>query len=242
MGTQVCWSSIRPLLVEFGDRDEREFFQFVAEGVAADIEQPGSVCLIAVGLVHCELDHGVLEFLEGRAAFGDIQAGEGTAIGEFASAVGWRSLLEEGAAVGFADGEGQIHGAEVGLFFENHAAFDGVFEFAHVAGPIVAQDEVAGFVGYAANGFFEAAVIAIDEEIDERQNVLLAIAQGRDEDGDDGETVEEVLPELTLAHRFFEIAIGSGDNADVDLDIANAADAADDLVFKDAKKFGLKDG
>ena len=93
----------------------------------------------------------------------------------------------------------------------------------------------------AANGFFEAAVVAVDEVVDEGNDVFFAVAQRGDEDGDDGETVVEVLAKLIFADGFFEIAVGGGDDAHVDLHVLDAADAADDLIFEDAQEFGLQE-
>jgi hypothetical protein len=106
----------------------------------------------------------------------------------------------------------------------------------------VAQNEAAGVVGDAANRLLEAAVVAVDEEVDQRQNVFFAIAQRRNEDGNDRQAVIEVLAKLALAHRFFQIAVGSGDHAHIHLHVADAADAANDLIFEHAQQFGLQQG
>ena len=63
-----------------------------------------------------------------------------------------------------------------------------------------------------------------------------------DVDGDDGEAIVEVLAEMAFAHSFFEIAVRGGDDANVDVDVADAADAANDLIFHDAEKLGLEEG
>ena len=161
---------------------------------------------------------------------------------QLSSAIRGRGAFEEGAAAGFADGERQIHRAQERLFFENHSALDGVLELAHIARPVVAENQMARFVGDAANRFAEAAIVAFDEEVDERKDVFLAIAQRRNEDRDDGEAVVQILAELAFAHCFFEVAIGGGDDAHVHLDIAEAADAADHLIFEHTQQLGLEQG
>ena len=88
----------------------------------------------------------------------------------------------------------------------------------------------------------ESNVVAVDKEIHQRKDVFLAIAQRRDEDGDDGEAVVKILAELVFAHRFFQIAIGRRDHAHVDLHVAHAAHAPDDLVFQHAQQLGLQQG
>src|ERR1700759_5037730 len=74
-----------------------EFLQLVAKGVAADFEQLGGVCLVAVSLAHGQLNHGVFQLLERRSAFGDVQTRKSAPIGQLASAVCRRGALEEGA-------------------------------------------------------------------------------------------------------------------------------------------------
>src|SRR5215467_8085967 len=135
----------------------------------------------------------------------------------------------QAAAGGFSDREGHVDRAQDGFVLENHGALDGVLEFANVAWPIVCEQKTAGLGADAANRFLELAVIPVDEEVDEGKNVLSALAQRRDENGDDGEAVIEVLAEVAFADGFFEIAIGCGDHADIDLHVAHASDAPNDL-------------
>ena len=45
---------------------------------------------------------------------------------------------------------------------------------------------------------------------------------------------------MALAHSFFQIAIGGGNDAHIHLHIPHAADAADYLVFEHAQELGLQ--
>jgi len=47
-------------------------------------------------------------------------------------------------------------------------------------------------------------------------DILPAVSEGRDVQGDHGEAVEEVLAEIALDDLFFEIAVGRGDDPDID--------------------------
>jgi len=51
-------------------------------------------------------------------------------------------------------------------------------------------------------------------------------------DAHNGEAVIKILAELAFADGFFEIAVGGGDDAHVDLHVADTAHAANDLVFE----------
>ncbi len=66
-----------------------------------------------------------------------------------------------------------------------------------------------------------AAVLAAElgeEFLDEERDVFFAVAQGRDEEGDDVEAVEEVFAEVAAGDLLFEVLVGGGDDADVDVD------------------------
>ncbi len=54
--------------------------------------------------------------------------------------------------------------------------------------------------------------------------------------------VIKVLAEVPFADGLFQIAIGGGDHAYVDLHVAHAADAPDDLVLEHAQQLGLQQG
>ena len=104
----------------------------------------------------------------------------------------------------------------------------------------MAENKTARFVGNAAHRLLESPVVAVDEEVDQRQNVFFAVAQRRNKNGNDRQPVIEILAELLFAHGFFQIAIGGCDHAHIHLHIANAANAPDHLVFQHAQQFGLQ--
>src|SRR5215467_657393 len=228
----------------FSGSDELEFLQLVAEGVAANIEQAGGVGLIAVGVAHGEFDHGALDFFERCAFFGDIKSGQHTAVRQLlASTVSGRTAVLEGgeaAAGGFSNGKGHVDRAQDGFVLENHGAFDRVLEFANIARPIMSEQKASSLRSDAANRFLELAVVPVNEEVDERKNVFRPLAQRRDEDRNDREAVIKVLAKVAFAHGFFEIAVRCRDDADVDLHVAHASDAPDDLVFKHAQQLRLQ--
>src|SRR5581483_10993108 len=136
--------------------------------------------------------------------------------------------------------EWQVHRPQERFLFQDHGALDRVLQLADVARPIVREQHAPRVVADAAHRLLELAVVAFDEEVDQRQDVFLALPQRRNKDGDDGETVIKVLAEVAFAHCLLEIAIRSGNDAHVYLHVAHAADTTDDLVFKHAQQFGLE--
>ena len=67
--------------------------------------------------------------------------------------VNWAAVLPSVLIAEVADGEGaEVLGCDLAAADQDHRAFHEVPEFAHVAGPFVAQQGVAGFGGEALGG------------------------------------------------------------------------------------------
>ncbi len=62
---------------------------------------------------------------------------------------------------------------------------------------------------------------------------------GGSEDGEDAEAVVEVFAEGLLADGLEQVAVGGGDDPDVDRDRRTAADALDLALLEDAEELGL---
>ena len=78
------------------------------------------------------------------------------------------------------------------------------------------------------------------EEVREQQfEVLHALAQRRQLDGEHRHAVEQVLAEAPRAHLLHEVAVGGAHEAEVARDAALAADAGDALVLQRAQELGL---
>ena len=74
----------------------------------------------------------------------------------------------------------------------------------------------------------------------EQRDVLFAIAKRRNLDGDDVQPIEQVLAELTVGDHLREIAVGGGDDADVDFDRVRVADALELALLQRAQQLGLQ--
>ena len=127
----------------------------------------------------------------------------------------------------------------LGLGVEDEDALDDVAELADVAGPVVGLELVDGGVGDFDAG---AAVLLAElgeEFAREERDVLFAVAQGRDVEGDDVEAVEEVFAEVAAGDLLFEVFVGGGDDADVDVRGCGGADGVEALLVESAEDFGL---
>jgi hypothetical protein len=69
----------------------------------------------------------------------------------------------------------------------------------------------------------------LQEFLDEERDVLFALAQGRDEERDDVEAVEEVFAEVAAGDLFPEVLVGGGDDADIDVEGLGGADGKEAL-------------
>ncbi len=76
--------------------------------------------------------------------------------------------------------------------------------------------------------------------LDEQRQILGALAQRRKMQRDHVQPIVEVRSKGSLAHRLFQVAIGGGDDADVDVDALLAADAHELALLDDAQELGLK--
>jgi hypothetical protein len=133
-------------------------------------------------------------------------------------------------------------GAEEGAIEEEDEAVDGAFQFADVAGPIVlleAFDE-GGFEGFEV--FAEALVGLAEESEGEFGDILESGAERGEMEDDLGEAVIEVEAEELAGNVGFEVAVGGGDDADLDFVFGIAADAAGAAGFEEAEDFGLEGG
>ena len=78
------------------------------------------------------------------------------------------------------------------------------------------------------------------EELGQRRDVVLAVAQRRHLDRDDVEPVEQVLAELALLHHLAQVAVGRGDDAHVHAQRAGAAEPLELVLLEHAQDLRLR--
>ena len=82
--------------------------------------------------------------------------------------------------------------------------------------------------------------VFVQEVLDEDGNVLASLAQGRQDEGNDVETIEEVLQEPAVLHQPLDVAVGRGDHAHVHLLAALRAQGLELALLQDAQELGLQ--
>ena len=123
----------------------------------------------------------------------------------------------------------------------NAGGGDDIFEFSDIAGPGVLEEDRLGAAGEASDLFAVSLVVFLEEELDEKRNVLEPLGERRDADLDRAETVIEIFAEAAGEDFGSEVAVGGGNETDVDLLDLRRADTLDFAVLDNAKKFGLHD-
>src|SRR5713101_155162 len=119
-------------------------------------------------------------------------------------------------------------------------ALDEVAEFAHIPRPGIAQQNlhrrVADFLAGTPVGRTEFR----EKVAREGGDVLAAVAQRRNEEGNHIQAIEEVLAESAAGKLQLEVLVGGGDDADVNADRLAGTDRLKALLFEDAQDFGLR--
>jgi hypothetical protein len=123
---------------------------------------------------------------------------------------------------------------------EGRGALQRVAQLADVAGPVVGVEARARFRREVERGAVEALAEEREEVFDEGGDVVAAVAERRDVERDDVETVEEVCAEAAGGDVLGEVAVGGGDDADVGLAVACGADAAEATLFEEAQELDLR--
>ena len=197
-------------------------FHAVAEGVAADAEEPGGTGLIAVHLGHGLGEQAPFVFLE-RAEFGG------------------RRLVSNRELVLFPANEfGEI--ADVDQRPHDHDArvADDVFEFPDVAGPVVLAEQQLRPRGEAGNRLAELAGKAGHEMAGEQRQVSIAFQQAGGLELDHRKAIEQIFAKLLGGDHRAEITMGGGDDADVDLAGLQRTEALNFLILQGAQQLTLR--
>ena len=150
-------------------------------------------------------------------------------------------------AAGFAGGDFFLEAGDVqdlavygAVLAHDGGPFQAVLQFPDVARPVVAHQEANGafleFQGPSPLMFGDAA----EQETGEFGDVFAAVPEGRQADGHDVEPVIEVFPETAFVHFVFEVAVGGGDDADVDFEGLGAAHPLELAFLDDPQQFGLE--
>src|SRR6267142_3810264 len=122
---------------------------------------------------------------------------------------------------------------------EEHRPLDRRLELPYVSRPVILHQDVQGLVVDPPDRLGGSACVTGDEMVDQPRDVGGALPQGWQQDGQDIETVVEILPELPLLQHACEVLVGGRHDAHVDGDGGIAAHAPDLLFLQGAQDLGL---
>ena len=101
------------------------------------------------------------------------------------------------------------------LLRDNHGTFDGIFEFADIAGPLITIEQCHGRRRDAGDALVHRSRELAHEMLDEDGDVALAIAQGRQLNLKHVEAIEKVGPEPPFFDELLQMLVCRGDAAEV---------------------------
>ena len=122
---------------------------------------------------------------------------------------------------------------------ENDRALDHVGQLAHVAGPPVAHENRHRVRRNRVHALPLGARVRPDEVRRERGNVMAPLAQRRNAELDDLQSVQQILPEAPLLDHLAEVAVGGGHDPCVNADAPIRADRRNLLRLHGPKQLGL---
>ncbi len=117
--------------------------------------------------------------------------------------------------------------------------FQAVLQFSDVARPVVLHQQTNRAVAHLERSALTPGDACV-EELSQLRQVFQPVPQRRHEDRHDVEPIVEVFAELARFDLFFQVAIGRGDEADIDRQRLGAADALELSFLQDAQQLGLK--
>src|SRR5208282_333882 len=108
----------------------------------------------------------------------------------------------------------------------------------------MADEKLQGGGRNAGDFFFSSGILgeALQKQVCKARDIFFVIAQRRDVDGNHVEPVVKVFAKGAVFERGAQVAVGGGDQADVDLDGARSTQALEFALLQHAEKFDLDGG
>ena len=117
---------------------------------------------------------------------------------------------------------------------------NGILEFTDIAWPVVSTKHRFCFAGDTQHGSARPASELRNEGPRQRWNVLRPFAERRCSDGNDIQPEIQVLAKAAVGDGLRQVAIGSGNESDIQPDRFRAAESFDLSFFDRAEQLGLK--
>ena len=234
--------SLGGCLVFFGG--DAVLFDFLVQRVAVDSEFGGGFGLHAAARVE-DLDDQFFFDTVDDDGVGRVGAGVGFTDAAGDDFAGERFDVAGGLSGGIGslvveDTEGeQVDGEFVG-FGHDDGAFDVVLQFADVPRPMVILERVEGSRSHVGDVAVVDFVVVIEEERDQRGDIVATLSERWDFDRDDVESPVEVFAEAFFADLLHQVSVAGGDDPGVGVEGAGIADPFELFFLQHAEQFDLQ--
>jgi hypothetical protein len=136
-------------------------------------------------------------------------------------------------------GQLELLGGDFRAIGEDGGALDRILKLADVSGPGIREQAGAGVASQFQGGLSKFAPETLEKMFCQKQHVIPALAEGRDRDGDGGNSKIKILAKSFSRNGFLKIFVRGGEDADVDFDSLRSADALELLLLEHAQQFAL---
>src|SRR5260370_28225050 len=137
------------------------------------------------------------------------------------------------------ESHGNVAAADEVPVTHNPGTVERVAQFADISRPSIAVEELADFGIHPANLTAVFGIEVAENVLDERGNILLAIAQSGQMNMEDVQPEIEILPELAVRNRLFGVLIPDGQDAHIHRRVDFTPQAPDLSIFEDPQQFSL---
>src|SRR6266536_4297806 len=133
----------------------------------------------------------------------------------------------------------QIVRGQYRLIRERDGLLDGVFEFTNIPRPAIGAEQLHRLVRDGRDGFAALLGVVLEKMAGQERDIFHSLPQGREMDGDHIQTVVQILAKIPFAHRFTQVVVRGGNDANVYLEPVFAADPSDLVLLEHAQETRL---
>src|SRR4030095_300988 len=125
-------------------------------------------------------------------------------------------------------------------FAQNRRPLQDIAKLSNVPGPVILEKGLLCIARQTSRWPAEGPADLLQERLAQRHDIDATIAQRRNLDVEDAEAVEEVLAKVAALDGFAKVAGGRGDDPDVRLQEARAAESLELALLQNAQELGLR--
>src|SRR5678816_117468 len=122
---------------------------------------------------------------------------------------------------------------------EDHRAFDSIFQFSNIAGPVVGGQGEHRILTETLDVLLILIRVCLQEVHRQELDVVFSFSQRRDAEVDDIESVKEILPELLVINFLLQVLVCGGENTDIGVDRPRPPEPFELAILENTKKLHL---